>query len=342
MPGPGDQLGILRAGFGGSIGAVGQQGVMQRTLGAGQVMHLQPLNTGIQIGDGIQQHRHRHKATHLRRNAFGQLQPRQAPWRHHAGDDQVYQRAARLERRGKARKAKRRNKPPWRACQHPGKKQRQPQNGETGQHRGRQIPRQAQPCEAPPQPLAQRGPVADTGLQRAPPRPDQPMTRIARSRGFARCGECQRGLGHRNLVHAGATGERFNLGAIQVAGGEIHRGETGCGFWSGFRLRPQPRINRADALKEIRPVHFRDQAHAGDDVTHGDVRGALPVLGALHHLVHADTLLTQALLQPCMQRGLCRVEPAQPLRNPCGLNFGNRRTVQRLRRIGQRTDCRVG
>ncbi len=93
--------------------------------------------------------------------------------------------------------------------------------------------------------------------------------------------------------------------AVEVAGGEIHFGESA--------RRAQPGVDQADALEQLGPVDIRDQTHAGDDVAHADVGGALALLCMQHHVFHRAALLHQALLQPAEGRHGARVLVAQAL-----------------------------
>ena len=101
------------------------------------------------------------------------------------------------------------------------------------------------------------------------------------------------------------AGQIFDDAAISVARGEIHGGE--------IATRPQLLVDQTDALEELRPIQFGYEPHTGDDIAHGDVRGALPEMLFAHYFIGVGALRTQALIQP-LQGGRCRrVFIAQPL-----------------------------
>ena len=73
-------------------------------------------------------------------------------------------------------------------------------------------------------------------------------------------------------------------------------------------------VDQADALEELRPVDVGDQAHAGDDVAHGDVGRALALMLARAPLVGRRALARQPLFEPARAAGVTsRVLVAQPL-----------------------------
>ena len=45
----------------------------------------------------------------------------------------------------------------------------------------------------------------------------------------------------------------------------------------------QPGVDQTDALEQISPINIGDQPHAGDDIAHTDIGGALPLLGVLNN-----------------------------------------------------------
>ena len=92
----------------------------------------------------------------------------------------------------------------------------------------------------------------------------------------------QCGIGHGQFVMATAPGQAFDSGAVAVARGEIHRAKV--------RRGPHPRVDKADILEKLGPVQFGYDAHAGDDVAHGDIRRTLPVQGAGDHIVDLRAL----------------------------------------------------
>ena len=115
-----------------------------------------------------------------------------------------------------------------------------------------------------------------------------------------------------------AAGQLLDRAAVEIAGREIHRGEGAC--------RAQPLIDQADALEQLRPVDVGDQPHAGDDVAHGDVGRALPLLRVLHHLIDRSALQPEPLLQPAERGRRSRILVSQPL---CELRGEDARTAAR-------------
>ena len=113
-----------------------------------------------------------------------------------------------------------------------------------------------------------------------------------------RGGAClrQRLFGDSQFAERSAAGQLLDGAAIEVPGGEVHPAEGA--------VRIQAGINQAHAFEQFRPVDGRDQAHAGNDVTHADVRGALPLLRVLHRLLHRTALLLEPLVQP-VERWIC-------------------------------------
>ena len=92
---------------------------------------------------------------------------------------------------------------------------------------------------------------------------------------------------------------------IEIAGAEIHLAIAAPGAKRG--------IDEADLLEQGRPVDRRDQAHAGDDVAHRDIRCALALMLLPNDLVGGRPLGRQPLVQP--EQGRCRlgILVAQPL-----------------------------
>ncbi len=71
--------------------------------------------------------------------------------------------------------------------------------------------------------------------------------------------------------------------AVEVARGKIHRGKVAAGA--------QQVVHQADTFEELRPIHIREQPHAGDDVAYRHVRRALPLMLVAHGLVRGRSLL---------------------------------------------------
>ena len=142
------------------------------------------------------------------------------------------------------------------------------------------------------------------------------MARIAFARPRPRCRQLQSGRCHLKFVTARPARQILDRSAVAVAGRKIHRGE--------IRSVAQADINQRNLFEKLRPVEFRDDAHAGDDIAHGDIRRALPLQRMGDHIVNLRVLLSQAVLQPAMQWRLSGVKAAQPAGNLGGKNLGQR------------------
>src|SRR5450755_1113872 len=74
----------------------------------------------------------------------------------------------------------------------------------------------------------------------------------------------------------------FDSAAIPIARRKIHIGEiTAC---------PQFLVDQTDAFKEIRPIKFGYEPHAGDDIADGYVSSALPPVFFAHDFIGICTL----------------------------------------------------
>ncbi len=308
-----DQRRIGRGGLGRGVRPVRNQRIMHRSADAREVMHLEPLQMFGQILRPRQQHRHRDERAQSLRHAPRQIEPRQRRGRHAAGDDQIDQRGrsfGRGHQRQKPQRQKHRNggacsgRCPARAGQH----------GSRGHRDGAAVTREPDPPDLPEQPTRQRRAVADSGFERGPARADQCVARFALARGSALGGLRQCGLGHLQLARGGSAGQCLDRRAIPVARREVHRSE--------IRGRAEPRIHPAHLLEEHGPVDLRERAHAGDDVAHRYVRGALPRLRSLHHIFQISALTMQPILEPAQQRGVAGIATAQPLGNLRGQDLG--------------------
>src|ERR1019366_3478013 len=89
------------------------------------------------------------------------------------------------------------------------------------------------------------------------------------------CVECTPSLRYGRASHVqfgkiGAAGELFDSAAKEIARREIHVLEGASSLEDG--------VNQADTLEQLRPVDVGDEAHAGDDVTHREAAGDLPLM----------------------------------------------------------------
>ena len=112
-------------------------------------------------------------------------------------------------------------------------------------------------------------------------------------------------LGDLDFSVLGSSGEILDRVAIVIARGKIHvRKITSVA---------QNLIHQADAFEEHLPVELRHQAHAGDDVAHGDSHGRLLLVLRPDDFIRRGTLGSQALVQPYENRANFRVQVAQTL-----------------------------
>ena len=87
-----------------------------------------------------------------------------------------------------------------------------------------------------------------------------------------------------------AARQIFDGSAVQITGGKVHGGE--------FAGIAQQYVDQTDLFEELRPVHIRQQPHAGDDVTHRNIGGALPLMLVAHQLVTIGIAQCQPGIQP--------------------------------------------
>ena len=107
--------------------------------------------------------------------------------------------------------------------------------------------------------------------------------------------------------------------AIEIARREIHVRKSAAG---GKHV-----VDEADSLEQLRPIDVGDQAHAGDDVAHGDARGTLPLVCVAYDSVRCQSLRCQTLVEPGQRRSNSGILIAQP--------------VHELHREGVRQRCPV-
>ena len=77
---------------------------------------------------------------------------------------------------------------------------------------------------------------------------------------------------------------------VAVTGGKIGLCE--------HRAGPQDVIDQTQVLKKHRPIKRRNQAHAGHDVAHADVRRRLELMFFTNRLIQRGALSDQAFLEP--------------------------------------------
>ena len=142
---------------------------------------------------------------------------------------------------------------------------------------------------------------------------DEIVTRVP----FA-IGEFSFGRGQRRLLRApdGAgrdiefgmarsSGKAFDGAPVKIARGKIHRRELAVGAQRG--------IDEAHALEKIRPIDLGNHAHAGDDIAHGHIEGALQTQLVLDDAIWRGFLGSEALDQPFMRRRNGLILVAKPV-----------------------------
>ena len=108
--------------------------------------------------------------------------------------------------------------------------------------------------------------------------------------------------------------------AVGISGGKIHLGEGGAAT--------ENVVHQADALKKVRPVKGRCQAHAGDDVAHGDAHGRLLLVLGVDNVVGGGALRGQALVEPEQNGAHLRIQIAQALDELHGKRRRQRRVLK--------------
>ena len=115
----------------------------------------------------------------------------------------------------------------------------------------------------------------------------------------------ERLLGHEQFVPLRPARQLLDGVAVAVPGSEVHLGKAAT--------RAQPLIDQTDLLDLCRPVEIGNEAQAGDGVAYADVRGALTLVGVLHHRRGGCPEAGEFLLQPRQRRRLAGILIPQPL-----------------------------
>ena len=130
--------------------------------------------------------------------------------------------------------------------------------------------------------------------------------RIGRRSGLAcRDTELDRRPGDIDLRSFGAAGEFLDGMAIAVTAGEVHRAEEASLAQHG--------VCRRNNFDELRKVHGRVQAHAGDDVADGDRHRRLALVFLADDLFSRGVVAGEALVDPDQRRRHRGIVLAQPL-----------------------------
>lgn len=105
-----------------------------------------------------------------------------------------------------------------------------------------------------------------------------------------------------DLREGTSPGEILDRVPVSIASSEVHLRDASAGS--------QGLLDETDGLEEVRPVHRGDQAHAGNHVTDGHVRGDLLLMLAPHDVVRGRALLLDPVRQP--HQGGCLLGVALP------------------------------
>src|ERR1044071_8995004 len=105
-----------------------------------------------------------------------------------------------------------------------------------------------------------------------------------------------------------ALGDLFNDVAVMIPSREVH-GSVGVD-----RILREDGIYEADALEEVLPVERRKQAHARNDVAHGDLSGRLALMFMLNNNLRGYAFALELPLEPVERRPGFRVLIPQALR----------------------------
>ena len=150
-----------------------------------------------------------------------------------------------------------------------------------------------------------RGAVLDFRFERPATACDQQVARIALARRVATARGPHRAARNLDLCVFRATCEFLNRLPVAVARREVHLPEAG--------VRPQDRIDEADAFEQVCPVDGGDRTHARDHVADGDARRALALVLVANDRVGGRAGRRQAAFQPCECGRHLRVLVTQPL-----------------------------
>jgi hypothetical protein len=182
--------------------------------------------------------------------------------------------------------------------------ERQGEDDRGGRDDGADVAADAERAAQAARPAAHGNAIADRRLEGAAPAGDQVVAGISFTPGPG--GGREGRLRDLQLRALRAARELLDRVAVEVARGEVHPIEAA--------RRAQRVVDQADALHQLRPVHVGDEPHAGDDVAHRHVGGALALVLVVHDLLHGLRLGREALLEPRERRRRLRIQVPQALR----------------------------
>ena len=232
---------------------VGQEGEMDRAGGIGKVVDLESLDLLLDRLASRQQRRDGDQGAQMRRHPLPQVEAGQKRRAETAGDRAIDQHQRRIDRRQKTDQHHDRELPAGDVDlrEH---EQRQEENDRRRQGNAGDVAGDAARREPPAQRetawLEAHGP-----LEGATATADQMIARIVlpaiavACAGSRRCSPKSAARDFR-LREVGATGHLLDGGAVEVAGGEIHRGEIAAS--------PQDVVDRTHLLEQLRPIDVGD------------------------------------------------------------------------------------
>ena len=307
----GEQRFVALGPFGLGIDPIGEQSEIDLASRIGQMMDLNALDLLLDRVERAQQRRHGHDDPQRHGNAVLERQGRQQCRAEARQNGAIDQRHPQIEGGNRGEQGEQGD--PGALQPVPGEQNtRQCQKQGSRRHDGGAIAADPQQMIETPQPKMGWRAKADGPLEGVPPSGQQMISGIGMPRGILDAQRPVHGLGCRDgtarygdLVEVGVARQFLDRAAIEIAGGEIHRGEGAA--------RGQYPIDEADAFDQLGPVHVGDQAHAGNDVADRDDRLRLALMLVAHLDVGRRSLQGQPFVQPGQGRCDARILIAQPI-----------------------------
>ena len=128
-----------------------------------------------------------------------------------------------------------------------------------------------------------------------------------------------RGAGDIQLRALRAARQLLDRAAVERAGGKIHILKCAVGG--------EDSVDEAEALEQLAPIDIGNLAQAGDDIAHGDVRGALSAMDVAHDRFGCRFLHRQTLVEPRQRRRDPRILVAQSMHELNRERFRKRRAL---------------
>jgi hypothetical protein len=297
-----EQLRIGGGAFGARIGPVGQQREADVAVRASEIVHLEAFDVRGHAGRAGQQRWHDDERPEGVRHAVGELEAGQRGRAEAAYDGAVEERHRSLYRRERSQPREQREH--GTRCSTRDEMERPRQDRRRRDRQERDVAADARGRADSPGPVAEAWSKADRVRKRRATVADQDVTGVSFTRRGAFTRMRDGALRDVEFAPRGAAREGFDRGAVEIPRREVHRAVADAGL--------QDVVDQADVLEQRSPVDRGHRAHAGDDVPHGDVGRALPVVLVAHHRVRARALREQTAVEPRERGGQLRVLVAQP------------------------------